>query len=234
MFASHVSLLNQCMATRLACCIVFICTVTATHALEIGTTEAGSTSTGATTAKSASASNSAAPSAGIWAAPDAVLAQLWSLSLAEIQRARALMHGPRASFSSPQLSPIEVLGIHARNEGERERYARQFARVTYDDTQRVLAWSRVAEAELQALAAGQPVLNYDNAPRAVAAVEAADILGIPRTAVIPAARRVSTPVKPQPGINRVMGRAADNGGRKGTVAGVSTYSKAATAAQGTR
>ena len=53
------------------------------------------------------------------------------------------MQGPRGTFSSPQLSPIEALGIHARTDAERDRYAKLFAQVTYDDTQRVLAWSRV-------------------------------------------------------------------------------------------
>lgn len=234
MYESRALAVHQLLGKRLGCAMALALAVAGAHALEIGATEPSSTSTAATTAKSASTSNSSAPPAGIWGAPDAVLAQLWTLSIPEIQRARALMHGPRASFSSPQLTPIEVLGIHARSDGERERYARQFARVTYEDTQRVLAWARVAEAELQALAAGQPVLNYDNAPKAVAAVEAADILGIPRTAVIPAARRAATPAKPQAGINRIMGRAVENGGRRSVVTGPSTSGKAAAAAQGTR
>lgn len=145
-------------------------------------------------------------SASPWTASDSALAQLWGLSVPEVQRARLLMQGPRGAFSSPQLSPIEALGIHARTDAERDRYARLFAQVSYDDTQRVLAWSRVAQAELQRLTAGQPVLNFKDVPKAAVSTEAADMLGIPRTAVVPPPRRTAAKRKPAAASGSVVGQ----------------------------
>ena len=181
------------------------------HAVDIGSTEAVSTTPARTATVSTNSSTTSSPSS-IWSGSDAMLAQVWSLTVPEVQRARILMQGPRGAFSSPQLSPIEALGIHARTDAERDRYARLFAKVTYEDTQRVLAWSRVAQAELQTLAADQPVLSFENAPKAAVSFEAADMLGVPRTAVVPP-KRVAAAVKPRPGVNKLLGRAVDNRGR---------------------
>ena len=181
------------------------------HAVDIGATETVSTTPARTTTASTSSSTTSSQSS-IWSGSDAMLAQVWSLTVPEVQRARILMQGPRGAFSSPQLSPIEALGIHARTDAERDRYARLFAKVTYEDTQRVLAWSRIAQAELQTLAAGQPVLSFENVPTAAVSYEAADMLGVPRTAVVPP-KRVAAAVKPRPGVNKLLGRAVDNRGR---------------------
>lgn len=181
-----------------------------------GAVEIGSTQTAATMpAKSTQATSAALPTASIWSANDSTLAQLWRLSVPEVQRARILMQGPRGTFSSPQLSPIEALGIHARTDSERDRYAKLFAQVTYDDTQRVLAWSRVAQGELQALTAGQDVMNFDQAPKAPVSHGAADILGVPRSAVVPPVKRESQGSRPKPPLNKALGRSVDNRGRAG-------------------
>jgi hypothetical protein len=140
---------------------------------------------------------------------DEELAQVWSLSLSEIRRAKMLMQGPRGAFSSPQLSPIEALGIHARSDGERDHYARLFARVSYEDTLRVLAWSRSAQAEVQRITAGQPVLDFAAAPKAPVSTEAGDLLGVPRSAVVPPARPARE-FKPRPMEAKALGRAAEN------------------------
>ncbi|HYE71659.1 MAG TPA: integrating conjugative element protein [Aquabacterium sp.] len=140
---------------------------------------------------------------------DEELAQVWSLSLTEVRRAKMLMQGPRGAFSSPQLSPIEVLGIHARGDDERERYARLFARAIYEDTLRVLAWSRSAQAEVQRITAGQPVIDFAAAPKAPVSIEAGDLLGVPRSAVVPPARPVRE-LKPRPVEAKALGRAAEN------------------------
>ena len=52
------------------------------------------------------------------------------------------MAGIRGSLSQPAISPLEVLGIHARDEAERKKYARQFAEAMRQDTERVLAFQR--------------------------------------------------------------------------------------------
>ena len=53
---------------------------------------------------------------------------LWNLSETEWNRYQALMQGIRGSISPPTISPIEVLGIHARDDAERSRYAELWAR----------------------------------------------------------------------------------------------------------
>ncbi len=66
----------------------------------------------------------------------------WGLDETEWQRYQALMAGIRGSLSQPAISPLEVLGIHARDEAERKKYARQFAEAMRQDTERVLAFQR--------------------------------------------------------------------------------------------
>lgn len=175
-------------------------------AVDIGSTQT-TTTTGINTPV-----NATALSPNAQATLDTQLAQMWNLSTPEIQRARLLMQGPRGAFSSSQLSPIEVLGIHARTDAERARYAKLFAQVSLDDTQRVLAWSRAAGAEVQRITAGMQVLNYDGVPKAAVSEEAADMLGVPRDAVVPPLKKVRV-VKQRAPIARSLGRAADNRGR---------------------
>ena len=72
----------------------------------------------------------------------ATRATQWGLDDTEWQRYRTLMQGIRGSVSPATLSPIEVLGIHARNAGERRRYAGQWARMMREDAGRILAFQR--------------------------------------------------------------------------------------------
>lgn len=67
-------------------------------------------------------------------------AEQWGLNDAEWQRYRSLMQGIRGSISPATLSPIEVLGIHARNNEERRRYAEQWAMMMREDAERILAF----------------------------------------------------------------------------------------------
>ena len=66
-------------------------------------------------------------------------AEAWGLSDTEWKRYRTLMDGIRGSVSPATLSPIEVLGIHARDEAERTRYAERWARVITDLKPRLFA-----------------------------------------------------------------------------------------------
>jgi integrating conjugative element protein (TIGR03759 family) len=65
-------------------------------------------------------------------------ARYWGLTLDDYRRYQALMKGVRGAISDPRISPIEVLGIHARDDAERRKYAEMFARLMAEDTQRVL------------------------------------------------------------------------------------------------
>lgn len=62
----------------------------------------------------------------------------WHLTETEWNRYLVLMQGVRGSISPNTLSPIEVLGVHARSDEERVKYARQWAKIMREDTQRVL------------------------------------------------------------------------------------------------
>ncbi|MGB5830583.1 MAG: TIGR03759 family integrating conjugative element protein, partial [Thiohalocapsa sp.] len=67
-------------------------------------------------------------------------ADTWQISESEWRRYQSLMEGVRGSISPANLSPIEVLGIHARDEAERRRYAERWAQMMRDDADRILAF----------------------------------------------------------------------------------------------
>ena len=69
-------------------------------------------------------------------------AEQWGLDLTEWQRYQSLMQGIRGSVSPATLSPLEVLGIHARSADERRRYAEQWAVMMRGDAERILAFQR--------------------------------------------------------------------------------------------
>ena len=69
-------------------------------------------------------------------------ATVWALDQAEWRRYRALMQGVRGSVSPATLSPVEVLGIHARDAAERQKYAEQWARLMREDAERILAFQQ--------------------------------------------------------------------------------------------
>ena len=72
-----------------------------------------------------------APTASGWTMldeRDRILAQIWNLSDEEMRRAKVLLEGPRKLFSVANLSPVEALGIHARTDAERRKYAEMFVR----------------------------------------------------------------------------------------------------------
>jgi len=88
------------------------------------------------------------------------LAQSWGLSVDEIHRYQSLMRGYRGSVSVPNISPIEVLGIHARDEAERRRYAELLARIMVADAERVLAFERERVAAMNRLFPTLKVMDF--------------------------------------------------------------------------
>lgn len=116
-------------------------------------------------------------------ANDLLVAQIWGLSNEEMVRAKVLLKGPRAAFSVENLSPVEALGIHARDEKERVKYAEMFARALQADVERSLAWQRTFQ-EVQARLFPNPVvMDFSGATPVVAPTAVADMLGVPRTVV---------------------------------------------------
>lgn len=127
---------------------------------------------------------------------DALQAQLWGLSADEMQRALILARGPRAAFSVANLSPIEVLGIHARTPAERRKYAEAFARAHHQDVERVLAWNQAFTQALQQLYPNEPVIAYAGTERPQVDPAVAAAAGVPLSAIeaVPAARVAPRPV----------------------------------------
>ena len=115
---------------------------------------------------------------------DRLLAQIWNLSSEEMIRAKVLLEGPRKSFSVENLSPVEALGIHARNDAERRRYAEMFARAFHADVERSLAWNEAFTEAMGRLYPNEPVVDYSGAARVAAPLGAADALGVPRGLIV--------------------------------------------------
>jgi len=77
---------------------------------------------------------------------DLANARIWGLSETEWRRYQQLMQGIRGSISPSTISPLEVLGIHARDAAERSRYAESWVRAMREDVDRVLAFQRAYDA----------------------------------------------------------------------------------------
>jgi len=91
-------------------------------------------------------------------------ARTWNLSETEWRRYRQLMQGVRGSISPETISPIEVLGIHARDEAERQRYADAWARAMHEDVDRILAFQRAYDAAGKRLYPNEPLIDVDQLP----------------------------------------------------------------------
>jgi integrating conjugative element protein (TIGR03759 family) len=94
------------------------------------------------------------------------LAKAWGLTAQELERYETLMRGPRGAFSVSNISPIEVLGIHAETAVERRKYADHFVRLLYEDTERILAFEHATQAAWQRL--GKPMFDPARVPGASA------------------------------------------------------------------
>lgn len=85
--------------------------------------------------------------------------QHWSLSVDEWRRYKSLMQGIRGSISPANISPIEVLGTHARTDQERRRYAEIWARMRHEDAERILAFQQAYSEAFQRLYPNELVVD---------------------------------------------------------------------------
>jgi hypothetical protein len=90
-------------------------------------------------------------------------ASQWGIGLEEYRRYEALMKGMRGSISDPRITPIEVLGIHARSEAERQKYAEIFAKMMAEDVDRILQFQAAYQASFKRLYPNLPVIYIDPA-----------------------------------------------------------------------
>ena len=86
-------------------------------------------------------------------------AGFWGLTETEWQRYRSLLQGIRGSVSPATLSPLEVLGIHARDDTERTRYAEQWAIAMRDDAERILAFQHAYDEANRRLFPDTPLID---------------------------------------------------------------------------
>ena len=91
-------------------------------------------------------------------------AEVWGLSTTEWHRYQSLMEGIRGSISPRTISPIEVLGIHARNDDERRRYAEQWAVMMREDAERILAFQSAYDTAGRLLYPGEQLIELTRLP----------------------------------------------------------------------
>ena len=90
--------------------------------------------------------------------------RLWELSETEWRRYKLLMQGIRGSISPPTISPIEVLGIHARDQDERRRYAEMWARAMREDVSRILAFQYAYDEAGKRLYPNEQLIDINRLP----------------------------------------------------------------------
>ena len=108
-----------------------------------------------------SGQDSSSTAASALSATDLAHARVWDLSEVEWRRYKQLMQGIRGSISPSTISPIEVLGIHARDEAERLRYAEAWARAMREDVDRILAFQRAYDAAGKRLYPNEPLIDIE-------------------------------------------------------------------------
>ncbi|MBG5754451.1 TIGR03759 family integrating conjugative element protein [Pseudomonas aeruginosa] len=110
-----------------------------------------------------SARNSQSP---ITHSQDARLAKEWGLRDDEFARYRELMEGPIGVYS-PNLDPLSTLGIEARSDEERRRYAELQVQVEARRVEKLLAYQRAYDEAWQRLNPGMQRVNLpDDKPGA--------------------------------------------------------------------
>ena len=85
--------------------------------------------------------------------------RVWGLSDTEWRRYQSLLLGVRGSVSPANLSPVEVLGIHARDYAERRHYAELWARAMFEDAERILAFQHAYDAAARRLNMGLKLID---------------------------------------------------------------------------
>jgi len=88
----------------------------------------------------------------------------WGLTETEWHRYKQLMQGIRSSISPSTISPIEVLGIHARDSEESRRYAEQWAQAMYEDVGRILAFQHAYDEAGKRLYPNQQLIDITLLP----------------------------------------------------------------------
>ena len=95
---------------------------------------------------------------------DQIRGNQWGLKKDELNRANLLLKETRQYISDKQITPIEVLGIHARSDEERERYARLWAEFMLADANRILQFQQAYDVAMRELVSNQPLIELAKLP----------------------------------------------------------------------
>ena len=89
----------------------------------------------------------------------------FALDEAEIERVAYLQESIRHYLSSEHISPLEILGIHADTDMMRAQYAERWAKVVYEDTQRVLAFQKAFDKAMANLTTSESLIDIQQLPK---------------------------------------------------------------------
>ncbi|PKF23301.1 TIGR03759 family integrating conjugative element protein [Pseudomonas hunanensis] len=90
-------------------------------------------------------------------------AQEWGLTLKEYERYQEVMRGPRGVYS-PGLDPLTALGIEARSESERRRFAELQVQAERQRVDRELAYQRAYDEAYQRMFPGIKAIEISTTP----------------------------------------------------------------------
>ncbi|MDU9402628.1 TIGR03759 family integrating conjugative element protein [Pseudomonas sp. zfem004] len=94
-------------------------------------------------------------------------AQEWGLTSKEYERYQEVMQGPRGVYS-PGLDPLTALGIEARSDSERRRFAELQVQAERQRVDRELAYQRAYDEAYQRLFPGIKAIEISSSPTAQA------------------------------------------------------------------
>lgn len=83
----------------------------------------------------------------------------WGLTVEEYEQYETAMAGLRGRLSDPHITPIEVLGIEAKTEAQRRKYAERWVKVIEADTAKVLAFSNAVNDAWARLRPDSPMID---------------------------------------------------------------------------
>lgn len=86
-------------------------------------------------------------------------ADRWQITTEEYQQYLEAIKGPRGRLSDPGITPLEVLGIEAKNAAERERFARLWVDMIRHDTAKTLAYTRSVHDAWLAIAPDRKLID---------------------------------------------------------------------------
>jgi len=141
------------MISRLSLTVVVLMSVTPAHGAVVSSTKIEQTGRQTSTEDSP-----------VLSAAELARSRLWGLTPVQWRRYTELMRGIRGSISPANISPIEVLGIHARDAEERRHYAELWARAMREDASRILAFQRAYDEAGKRLYPDQLLIDVDQLP----------------------------------------------------------------------